>query len=92
MVARLDRFHCRAHLFDHAGGLVTQHDRHGVAQRPVDDLEIGVTKAGGANADQHIRGRKRCRADLLKDEWRPRLMKHGRLILQGHDEPEFGVG
>ncbi|MNM95684.1 hypothetical protein D3C81_1081390 [compost metagenome] len=54
VVARLDRTHLRAHLLDHAGGLMAQHHRRRVRKHAVDEMEVGMADADGAGANQHL--------------------------------------
>ena len=54
MVADRDARAPRADLLDDPGRLVAEHDRHRIAQRALDDLEIGVAQPGRLDPHQHV--------------------------------------
>ena len=65
MVADCDAACLGPDFLDNAGRLVTQHNRHRIAQRAGDDFEIGVTEPGRFDAHQHIIASKPVGEDSL---------------------------
>ncbi len=84
MIADGDATRGRSDLFDDAGRLVPEHDRHREAQRSLDHFEVGVAQAGGANPHQHIVGFQRMRGDGLDRQRRARLTQHRGAVLKRH--------
>lgn len=54
MIASLDAAGGCTDLLDDAGGLVPEHDRQGIPQRPLDHFQIGVTKPRRPDPNQHV--------------------------------------
>ncbi len=54
VVARRDGAHLRAHLLDHARGLMAQHHRCRVRKHAVNEMEVGMADADSAGANQHL--------------------------------------
>ena len=77
VVPRLDRVHLAAHLLDHAGRFVTQHQRARVRKRAVDDVQIRVADAHGLGADQHFTRTRFADAHFFNDQRGSNLMEYG---------------
>jgi hypothetical protein len=68
MVTGLDRAHLGSDLFDHTGGLMSQHNRHGMRICSVDEMQVGMTHPDRGRAHQNFaRARLRDR-DVLDDK------------------------
>src|SRR6185295_16243022 len=84
MVADLNPARGGACLLDDACGLMSEHDRHWIAQGSFDDLEIGVAKARGADFYEHV-GRLQLGERYGFDRHRRlRGMQHRGSVAQGH--------
>jgi hypothetical protein len=64
-VALFDRAYADADRVDHAGALVSDHDRHGVGDRAVDDAQIRVAEPRRHDLDAHLAGTGIAHVDLL---------------------------
>jgi hypothetical protein len=54
LVANGDVVHRCPNLLDNAGGLMTQNNRHGIAQNAIDDFKVGVTQSHGLDTYQNV--------------------------------------
>ena len=72
VIAGRERVHARAGRDDLAGSLVAERHRHHPRPRAVDDREVGVAEAGGADPDEELARPRRVELEL-GDLERPRL-------------------
>ncbi len=84
MVADFCAARGRADPFDDAGGLVPEDDRHWIAQRSFDHVEIGMAKAGRTDSNQHIGRLQVRRRDGFDRHRRLHGMQHRGPIPEGH--------
>src|SRR6266851_1966344 len=84
MVADIEALRRRTEFFDDPGRLMAEHDRHGIAQRPGDDFEIGVAEPGRLDPHQHVAAAKPACDHRLDRHRRPDAMQHRRAVFDRH--------
>ena len=69
--------HFGADLLDDARGLMTKHDRHRIAIKPLDEVQVGMADPCGRSADQHLVRLGLVDLDVLDLERLADLAQHG---------------
>ena len=79
MIAGLHIMDVGADFFDHAGGFVTEHGGQRMRVEPLHEVQIGMTEAGDAGADQDFARTGIRHADILDHQRLVDFMQDGGL-------------
>jgi hypothetical protein len=87
VVPRPEPLDVRPCLDDHACRLVPEHERHGLRELAVHDMEIARAHAAGGDLHEHLPLPRRREIDLEDLDGPPWLPQHGGLCLHGASVP-----
>ena len=79
VIAGLDVGDVGADLFDHAGGFMAEHRRQRMRVEAFHEMQVGVTEAGDAGADQDLARARVRHADILDHQRLVDFMQDGGL-------------